>query len=183
MFVQLALPRHARESESSLSLGAFSLIPNSKVEPRAAPLFVSRVFSVFGHTQVPRAVARSFCTLEVRVVKSAVEDEAVDGVVRQGWGRRAVHRVAAPRRWHWALRPGAACGSLGEPGAALIDAGPALCYRGERSRLLRCARCSPVSRVHPFQSLIAAAFAPVGPGCGGACPGFREPSVRFPPGA
>ena len=60
---------------------------------------------------------------------------------------------------------------VGEPGAARIDGGPALCYRGERSRLLRCARCSPVSRVHPFQSLIAAAFAPVGPGCGGACPG------------
>ena len=70
---------------------------------------------------------------------------------------------------------------VGEPGAARIDGGPALCYRGERSRLLRCARCSPVSRVHPFQSLIAAAFAPVGPGCGGACPGFREPPVRFPP--
>ncbi len=64
---------------------------------------------------------------------------------------------------------------LGEPGAARIDGGPALCYRGERSRLLRYARCSPVSRVHPFQSLIAAAFAPVGQGTGVRAPGSGSP--------
>ena len=83
VFVQLALARHAREPKPRLPLRAFSLISNSKVEPRAGPLFVARVLGVLRHTQVPRAVPGSFGSLEVGVVETAVEDEAVDVVVRQ----------------------------------------------------------------------------------------------------
>ena len=83
VFVELALPGHAREAEPRLPLRAFPLISNSKVEPRAAPLFVARVLGVFRHGQIPRAVPGSFCTFEVGVVETAVEDEAVDVVVRQ----------------------------------------------------------------------------------------------------
>ena len=82
MFVQLALPSHAREPEPRLSLRAVSLISNSKVEPRAGPLLVARVLGVLRHAQVPRAVPGSLCVFEVGVVETAVEDEAVDVVVR-----------------------------------------------------------------------------------------------------
>ena len=83
VFVQLALPSHAREAKPRLSLRAFSLVPHPKIEPRAAPLFITCIFGVFGHAQIPRAVPGSFCILEVGVVKTTVEDEAVDVVVRQ----------------------------------------------------------------------------------------------------
>ena len=82
VFVQLALPSHAREPKPRLSLRAVSLVPHAKVEPRAAPLFVTRVLGVLRHAQIPRAVPGSFGVFEVGVVKTAVEDEAVDVVVR-----------------------------------------------------------------------------------------------------
>ena len=83
VFVQLALPSHAREPEPRLSLRAFPLVPDPKIEPRAAPLFVARVLGVLRHAQIPRAVPGSLCVFEVGVVETAVEDEAVDVVVRQ----------------------------------------------------------------------------------------------------
>ena len=83
MFVQLALPSHAREAKPRLSLRAVSFIPHAKVEPRAGPLFVTRVLGVLRHAQIPRAVPGSFCSLKIGVVETAVEDEAVDVVVRQ----------------------------------------------------------------------------------------------------
>ena len=83
VFIELALPSHAREAKPRLSLRAFSLIPHSKVEPRAGPLFVTRVLGVLRHAQIPRAVPGSLCVFEVGVVETAVEDEAVDVVVRQ----------------------------------------------------------------------------------------------------
>ena len=81
-FIELALPSHAREPKPRLPLRAVSLISNSKVEPRAAPLLVARVLGVLRHAQVPRAVPGSFCSLKIGVVETAVEDEAVDVVVR-----------------------------------------------------------------------------------------------------
>ena len=83
VFVQLALPSHAREAEARLPLRAISLISNAKVEPRTRTLLVTRVLGVLRHTQIPRAVPGSLCVFEVRVVETAVEDEAVDVVVRQ----------------------------------------------------------------------------------------------------
>ena len=83
VFIELALPRHAREPKPRLPLRAVSLISNSKVEPRTRSFLIARVLGVLRHTQVPRAVPGSLCVFEVRVVETAVEDEAVDVVVRQ----------------------------------------------------------------------------------------------------
>ena len=101
MFIELALARHARESESSLSLGPLPLVPHPKIEPRTRTLFIARVLGVLRHRQVPRAVPGSFCMLQISVVETAVEDEAVYRMFCEGGRRRAVHRVAAPRRGHF----------------------------------------------------------------------------------